>query len=609
MRGLSSGMKVALVDAAAMALAVAVVAGLIAAFGSAGAQRVATHAGLLLVSVVSLQLFSGNTGIVSFGHAGFAGIGAYVVGVLTMPAAIQATALKNLPVLLAGYQLSLGSALVIVAVIAVVLGLATGAVLMRLTASSASIATLALLVIIVTVLVGAREITRGSQPFYGVPRGVGLATATAAAAIALILARLFRDTRTGRMTRASADDAVGAAAIGIDRRHGVLASWTLSVVGAMIAGGLTAQYIGAFKPQDFYFDLAFETLAMLIVGGLHSSFGALVGVGATTLLIEVARRLEEGGSFFGVEVPPVFGFTEAVLALAMLLVIWRRPEGLSGGHEMELLRRLVRLRPPAPAPEPDVRPPAAMLTTRAVGKRYAGVAAVADITLALPTGQVTGIIGPNGAGKTTLINLIAGQAAPSSGGVYVDAAPLAGLPAFRVARTGIARTFQNIRVFPHMSVLENVMTAAERIEPNAVAAERAARRELARLGLADHADRLAGTLPYGERRRLEIARALVTRPSFLLLDEPAAGMNPVETDALMAILAEVKRVRGLGIVLIEHDLGLVMRLCDRVAVLDHGRLITEGPPAVVRADPMVVEAYLGSRTSARALARLSEQTQ
>ncbi len=163
-----------------------------------------------------------------------------MIGVLTMPAAMQATALRDLPAILAGYQLSLGTALIVAAAIAVVLGLVTGAILMRLSGSSASIATLALLVIVITVLVGAREITRGSQPFYGVPRGVGLWTAAIAAAIAVAVARLYRDTRIGRETRAVADDPIGAAAIGIDRRRGVLVSWTLSLVGAMVAGGLTA---------------------------------------------------------------------------------------------------------------------------------------------------------------------------------------------------------------------------------------------------------------------------------------------------------------------------------------------------------------------------------
>jgi branched-chain amino acid transport system permease protein len=224
------------------------------------------------------------------------------------------------------------------------------------------------------------------------------------------------------------------------------------------------------------------------------------------------------------------------------------------------------------------------------------VVAVDDVSLRFRTDTITGIIGPNGAGKTTLLNMIAGEVQPSAGKVSIGAA--VGRPAaFRFARLGIARTFQNIRIFPRMTVLENVVVAARQVEPTLAEAEAAALRELTRMGLDKLADRPAASLAYGFRRRLEVARALALRPRFLLLDEPAAGMNAVETTDLVAILARVKAERRIGIILIEHDMRLVMNLCERIVVIDRGRVIADGTPAEVRSNPAVIAAYLGSRTA------------
>jgi branched-chain amino acid transport system permease protein len=598
---LSTGLKGAWVDAIAMAAMILAVALLISVFGGAAWQRVGANAMILLTAVLALQLFSGNTGIVSFGHAGFMGLGAYTVGILTMSPQIQASALKDLPAFLAGHQLDLAAALMVVVALGLVVGVITGLPLTRLSGSSASIATLALLIIVVTVLIAAREITRGSQPFYGVPRNVGLWTAAAIAALALVGTRVFRELPVGLAARACAADERGAASVGVDRRIGVLVTWTASVAIAMVAGGLLAQFLGAFKPQDFYFDLAFETLAMLIVGGMGSVLGGLAGVGATVALIEVVRRLEEGGSLLGVDVPPIFGLTEAALAVAIILIIWRRPEGLCGGRELELLRRL-RGRPAvAPAAEPPSAGRDASIRTHGLTKHYAGVAAVEEVSVALPANRITGLIGPNGAGKTSFLNLVSGHVAASRGTIAIGGHAVVRPTAHHMARLGIARTFQNIRIFPGMTVLENVVVAARQVEPSLLAAEAAAMRELARLGLAEEAGRLASTLPYGLRRRLEVARALALQPSMLLLDEPAAGMNAVETAELMRVLAEVRARRQLGIVLVEHDLRLVMSLCEHIIVLDHGRVIAEGAPAEVRANPEVIRAYLGSRTGDRIL--------
>ncbi|RWQ66227.1 MAG: branched-chain amino acid ABC transporter ATP-binding protein/permease [Mesorhizobium sp.] len=564
-------------------------------FGGAAMQRVVTYAAIMLTAVLGLQIFSGNSGIVSFGHAAFVGLGAYATGILTMPAALQRTALRDLPQFLAGYELSFFAALAVVLILAIVIGLLTGTPLLRLSGSSASIATLAMLIIVYTLLVAGREITRGSQPFYGVPREVGLWTAIGVASVALVAARLFRETAFGLATRAAANDERGAAAVGVDQRTSRLAAWVVGAVAAMAAGAMMAQFLGAFSPRDFYFDLGFTLLAMLIVGGMSSSLGAFAGVVVTIAVIEVVRRFEGGGEVFGLHLPVLFGLTQGVLAIAMILVIWRRPTGLFGERELNLLRRPGRQAATVPA-APLMHAEQDRLAADHLSRRYAGVVAVDDVTLAFDTDSITGIIGPNGAGKTTLLNMLAGDVEPSAGSVSIGGS-VRQASAFRFARSGVARTFQNIRVFPQMTVLENVVVAARSVEPDLASAEAAAMRELSRMGLEKFADQPAARLAYGQRRRLEVARALALKPRFLLLDEPAAGMNAVETGELVSILSAVRTERRIGVVLIEHDMRLVMNLCERIVVIDHGRVIADGTPAEVQKNPAVIAAYLGSRTA------------
>lgn len=582
-------------DALCMAGMVILVALAVYLFGDAAMQRVVTHAAIMLTAVLGLQIFSGNTGIVSFGHAAFVGLGAYATGLLTMPAALQRTALKDLPAILAGHELSFFAALAVVLVLAVLIGLLTGTPLLRLSGSSMAIATLAMLIIIYTLLVASRGITRGSQPFYGVPREVGLWTAVAVSSLALIAARMFRETFFGLAARAASDDERGAAAVGVDQRTARLAAWVLGAVAAMAAGAMTAQFLGAFSPKDFYFDLGFTMLAMLIVGGMNSSLGALAGVVVTIVIIEIVRRFEGGGEVLGLQLPVLFGLTQGVLAIAMILVIWRRPTGLFGERELNLLRR-PRAAATAVSVEPAAPPKLDPIAAEHLSRRYAGVLAVDDISLKFEPDTITGIIGPNGAGKTTLLNMIAGDVQPSSGSVLIGA-PVRRPSAFAFARAGIARTFQNIRVFPRMTVMENVVVAARQVELSLAEAEAAAARELARMGLENFAERPAASLAYGQRRRLEVARALALKPRYLLLDEPAAGMNAVETAELVAILSAVRTERRIGVILIEHDMRLVMNLCERVVVIDRGRVIADGTPAEVQTNPEVIAAYLGSRTA------------
>jgi branched-chain amino acid transport system ATP-binding protein len=248
-----------------------------------------------------------------------------------------------------------------------------------------------------------------------------------------------------------------------------------------------------------------------------------------------------------------------------------------------------------------------ILETERLAVTFGGVRAIDGVNISVAAGQVFSIIGPNGSGKTTLFNLVSGIYVPNDGNIRLAGQPVTGLAPDQLARRGLSRTFQNLQVFSRMSALENVMVGRHRHERTGVLADllhwpsvarqnkatrEAARAALARVGLSDADDRPAGSLAYGVLKRLEIARALASEPSLLLLDEPAAGCNPVETQEIDRVIRSIVE-EGVTVVLVEHDMRLVMNISDRVHVLANGRTLTEGTPDQVRSNPAVVEAYLG----------------
>lgn len=567
----------------------------------ASAARLATLFLIYVVAVLGNQVYSGNSGIMSFGHTSFMAIGAYASALLTITPVAQATALPKLPgwiAAMAGQPLPVAvlGALLVVGLVAVIFGLPIS----RLGGSAASIATLGLLVITHVTLVASSDITRGSQTFFGIPRGVPMWLVVGCAVVAAVIARLYRGSRAGLALRAAREDEIAAGAVGVNVVRLRFGAFVLGALLCGVSGALLAHFLGAFSPKDFYFNLTFLLVSMLILGGITTVSGAVGGTAAIVVLVDILRRIEGGVDFGFLTLPPVFGLTDIGIGLVILTVMYRLREGLFGVRELDERLGL----DDAPGQAADAyratadAGTAARLTIENVGKKFAGLTALETVDFEIEPGLVTGLIGPNGAGKSTLINAICGIVPPSSGRVLIGGKDVADMRVHDVSRAGLGRTFQNIRLFKNLTVLENVQVAANSVALPGEDTAAAARAALAMVGLTDLAPRLASTLPYGAQRRLEIARALALRPKFLLLDEPAAGTNPAETDALMEVLRRIRADHQLGLLVVEHDLKLIMRLCDRIVVLNKGQQIAMGTPEEIRADPAVIEAYIGRKAAA-----------
>jgi len=557
---------------------------------SSAIERTLTVFLISLTAIAAMGLYSGNSGILSFGHLAFMAVGAYGSALLTLPAAMKGATLPALPAWLAAMELGLWPATAAAVLLTLMIAALVGLAIWRLDGSAATIATLSLLIVMHGILIGWRDVTRGAQTFFGVPRDTDIWAAGIACALTLVVARLYRDSAGGLKLRAGRDDAIAAAAVGIDTARERFWAFVLSAALMAIAGALLAHFLGAFSPKKFYFVDTFFLLAMLIVGGMATVTGAVLGATTVTLVTELLRRFESGLDLGVLQLPQVFGTTQIGIGVLILLALMRRPDGLSGLKEWEewlVAPKRAQVPKARLHPADQVR-----IKTEGVTKRFGGVTATEGVSIALRPGEILGLIGPNGSGKTTLLNQLSGVLRPTEGRILQGERDLIRLPPHRFVEVGIARTFQNIRLFRSLSVYQNVQAAALSTKSGRHVDART-RAALDHLGLMERAEETAGTLAYGDQRRVEIARSLVCEPSLLLLDEPAAGMNREETDALMTVLQGLNRDLGIGILLVDHDLKLINALCDRIVVLNEGRQIAEGSPETIRTHPAVIEAYLG----------------
>jgi branched-chain amino acid transport system ATP-binding protein len=524
---------------------------------------------------VGLNVLLGLSGEVSLGQGGFLALGAYGVGILTTKAGL-------------GFWESLPLAVLLVAAISAVLSIPA----LRVTGPYLAMVTIAFGFIVESVSVEWRDLTGGASGLTGIPApfGTGGTALLACGFCVLALAAFYQFARSplGLAMQATASAPAAARSIGIAALPVRTAAFVLAAAAAGLAGGLQAALTGFIAPSSFPFSLSILFLLVVVVGGAGRTLGPLVGSAVVVLLPELLAGLAE--------------YRLLVFGAGLLIVLWAAPGGIAGA-----IGRLVpgesvsRTRPDIDIALAHIARRGGSLFAEAVRVAFGGVVAVAGVDLTAPPGRVTSVIGPNGAGKTTLLNLVSGFQQPDSGTVRVGDRELTGQPAHEIARAGLVRTFQTAQPFGSLTVLDNVRLGLLRGDWRGEAPAALARALLCLVGYSGPEQRLAATLSHVDRRLIEIARALGTAPTVLLLDEPAAGLDDADTVKLGGLLRRLARA-GLAVVLVEHDMALVMSISDEIVVLDAGRRIAAGAPAVVRADPAVKAAYLGATMSAQPVA-------
>ena len=554
------------------------------------------YIGLYALVCLGLVLLTGVGGLTSFGQAAFVGIGAYTTAYLTLNTGMSP-------------WLTVWIGLAITAVSALILG----AITLRMSGHYLPLATIAWGLSLYYLmgnlqvlgkydgLQGLKSLSIGTLSI-GQGRLFFILTWAILLVGALALLNLL-DSRPGRAIRSLKGGSQMAEAMGINTFRYKVTIFLIASLLASIGGWLLAHFQLTVNPSAFGLKMGIEYLFMAVVGGVGHVWGALVGAALMKLLDD----------YLQVALPALIGtsgsYEVIVFGIAMVLVLKYMPDGL-WSMVAQFLPRSDRPIDWQDAAELPARNKPAMgesvLEVHQVRKQFGGLVAVNDISFEITAGQIVGLIGPNGAGKSTTFNLITGLLSKTSGHVKFRGQDISALRSRLIARLGMARTFQHVKMIPDMTVLENVALGAYTRSSSGVLSSmlrtnhaeeqrlmKEAQRQLERIGMGAYLHEQAGNLAMGPQRLMEIARALCCDPALLLLDEPAAGLRHKEKQDLILVLRQLQS-EGMSILLVEHDMGLVMDVCDHLVVMEFGTLLTQGTPAEIQASPAVRAAYLGT---------------
>ncbi len=559
--------------------------------------------GIAIIMAVSLNLTTGFLGQLALGHAGFMAIGAYTAALITKLSGLALEVAFPLGLLAGGAM-------------AAVFGLIIGIPALRLKGDYLAIITLGFGEII-RVILNNLPITGGAMGLNGIKKLTDFNYVYGIVVLVVVCMFTLAWSRHGRAILSIRENEVAAESTGIPTTYYKIFAFTLAAFFAGIAGGLYAHKIGSLQPSVFDYNKSIEYLVMVVLGGMGSITGSVVAATVLTLLPETLRFLAD--------------YRMLIYSLLLILMMLFRPKGLLGTAEFSLVRiwdfcamyvrrfgawlSKFKSNKPKSVTMPEMPKydysnfNMPVMETRNLGIRFGGLQAAEGVNLQLHDNEIVGLIGPNGAGKTTVFNMLTGVYKPTDGDIVLLGKSIVGKVTHDITANGIARTFQNIRLFKSMTVLENIKVAFQtRMHytvldgilrtPQYSREERGielrARELLTVFDMEDVADTRADSLPYGQQRKLEICRALASNPKVLLLDEPAAGMNPIETQELMETIKIIRNRFSVAVLLIEHDMKLVMGICERIYVLNYGRIIAEGTPQDIAKNPEVVAAYLGT---------------